>query len=56
MVEVDEDKKRWIYDDDLETLRKNKEKERAFREKAEKSGSEQDFAKISRYEMVKRIW
>jgi hypothetical protein len=56
IVEVDEDKKRWIYDDDPETLRKVKEKERAAKEKAEKSGTEQDFGKISRYEMVKRIW
>jgi hypothetical protein len=56
IVEVDEDKKRWIYDDDPETLRRLKEKERAAKEKVEKSGAEQDFGKISRYEMVKRIW
>jgi len=55
MTEVDEDKRRWIYDDDPEQLRKLKEKERAFKEKAEKNGP-QDFSKISRYEMVKRIW
>jgi hypothetical protein len=30
-----------------------KEKERAAKEKA---GAEQDFGKISRYELVKRIW
>jgi len=61
MVEVDEDKRRWIYDDDPEQLRKMKEKERAAREKAEKEkdgpGAGMDFAKISRYEMAaKRIW
>jgi hypothetical protein len=56
IVEVDEDKKRWIYDDDPETLKKLREKERAAKQKAEKSGSEQDFGNISRYEMVKRIW
>jgi hypothetical protein len=56
IVEVDEDKKRWIYDDDPETLKKMKEKERFAKEKADKSGVEQDFGKISRYEMVKRIW
>ena len=56
IVDVDEHKKRWIYDDDSETLRKVKEKERAAKEKAEESGTEQDFGKISRYEMVKRIW
>jgi hypothetical protein len=57
MVEVDDDKKRWIYNDDPETLRKLKEKERAAKEKAEKEGVGQDFGKISRYEMsAKRIW
>ncbi|CZS96211.1 related to cytomegalovirus gH-receptor family protein [Rhynchosporium graminicola] len=53
MSEVDEDKNRWIYDDDPETLKKMKEKEKIGKEKAEKS---QDFGKISRYEMIKRIW
>jgi hypothetical protein len=58
MVEVDESKKRWIYDDDLETLQKLKEKERAAKEKAEKGNWQgQDFSKITRYEMsAKRIW
>ncbi|RDW85586.1 hypothetical protein BP5796_03911 [Coleophoma crateriformis] len=57
MVEVDDDKKRWIYDDDPETLRKLKERERSSKEKAEKGGSAMDFSKISRYEMsAKRIW
>lgn len=56
-VELDESKKRWIYDDDPETLLKLKEKERAFKEKMEKERSQgQDFSKISRYEMTKRIW
>jgi hypothetical protein len=56
MVEVDDDKKRWIYDDDPETLKKLREKERAARDK-EKVGAVQDFSKISRYEMAaKRIW
>lgn len=53
MTEVDDDKKRWFYDDDSETLKKMKEKEKIGKEKAEKN---QDFGKISRYEMVKRIW
>jgi hypothetical protein len=55
MTEVDDDKKRWIYDDDLEKLRKLKEKEKAWKEKNEK-GVGSDFEKISRYELVKRIW
>jgi hypothetical protein len=53
IVEMDEDKRRWLYDDDPENLKKLKEKERATKEKA---GAEQDFGKISRYELVKRIW
>ena len=57
MVEVDDAKKRWIYDDDPETLNKMKEKERAAKEKSEKGGAEKGFEKISRYEMsAKRIW
>ncbi|ESZ90945.1 hypothetical protein SBOR_8663 [Sclerotinia borealis F-4128] len=56
MVEVDDDKKRWIYDDDPETLKKLREKERLARDK-EKVGDVHDFSKISRYEMAaKRIW
>lgn len=56
MVEVDDAKRRYIFEDDPETLAKLKEKERVGREKAEK-GSKEDFGKISRYEMsAKRIW
>lgn len=55
MTEVDDDKKRWIYDDDQEKLRKNKEKEKAYKEKNEKGGGT-DYEKISRYELLKRIW
>src|SRR6187402_1849282 len=42
MTEVDDDKKRWIYDDDPDSLRKMKEKERHAKEKAEKKGTGQD--------------
>lgn len=55
MTETDEDKKRWIYDDDKEHLRGMREKEQKWREKSERMGI-QEFGKISRYEMVKRIW
>lgn len=55
MTEVDDDKKRWIYDDDQEKLRKIREKERAWKEKSEKGGAT-DYEKISRYELLKRIW
>jgi hypothetical protein len=57
VVEVDEAKQRWIYDDDLESLKKLREKERASKEKHESHDTRgQDFGKITRYEMVKRIW
>lgn len=55
MTELDDDKKRWIYDDERDTLRVMREKEAKWREKSERMGL-QEFAKISRYEMVKRIW
>ncbi|KAL2012147.1 hypothetical protein VTN00DRAFT_4865 [Thermoascus crustaceus] len=54
VVEVDDDKRRWIYADDPEELRKLKEKE----EKA-KSGKDggTSIEGVKRYEMVaKRIW
>lgn len=60
MIEVDEDKRRWIYEDDAEGLRKLREKERVGKEKVEKAvaeGKANDFSRISRYEMsAKRIW
>ena len=64
MVEVDDDKRRWIYDDDPEGLKKLREREKNAKEKSEKTGEKgekgaggMDFSKISRYEMsAKRIW
>jgi hypothetical protein len=60
MIEVDEDKRRWIHEDDAEGLRRLREKERVGREKAEKAvmeGKASDFSRVSRYEMsAKRIW
>ncbi|KAL3421812.1 eukaryotic membrane protein family [Phlyctema vagabunda] len=47
-VEVDDDKRRWIYDDDPEGYRKLKERERLSKERAEKGVSTSDFSKISR--------
>ena len=56
MVEVDDAKRRHIFEDDPETLAKLKERETLAREKAEK-GSKEDFGRINRYEMfAKRIW
>ena len=54
VVEVDEDKRRWIYKDDPDGARKLREREREAREK---KGMEESFGSVSRYSMVaKRIW
>jgi hypothetical protein len=54
MVEMEDEKRRHIFEDDPETLKRLKEKERLGKEKA---AAGQDFSKISRYEMsAKRIW
>jgi hypothetical protein len=53
VVEVDDDKRRWIYADDLGGLKKLKEKEERDRTIKDDGG----FESVQRYEMVaKRIW
>ncbi|KAL8728906.1 MAG: hypothetical protein Q9181_005183 [Wetmoreana brouardii] len=58
VVEVDEDKKRWIYEGDPEGIRRAKEREMVAKERErgiEEAGG--GFEKVSRYSMVaKRIW
>ncbi|KAL8763302.1 MAG: hypothetical protein Q9184_000858 [Pyrenodesmia sp. 2 TL-2023] len=55
VVEVDEDKRRWIYMDDKEGSKRAREREERAREMQVKGGG--DFAKVRRYSMVaKRIW
>lgn len=61
VVEVDEDKRRWIYDDDadgLRALQEREERDKLKREKDRERGVGVDsFDKVKRYEMVaKRIW
>jgi hypothetical protein len=54
VTEVDEDKKRWIYVDDEDALRRGKERERRAKEE---QGRDVDYGKVMRYDMVaKRIW
>ncbi len=54
VVEVDEDKRRWIYKDDPDGARKLREREREARER---KGGEESFGSVSRYTMAaKRIW
>jgi hypothetical protein len=53
-VEVGEDRRRWMFVDDPEGLRKVREKEQRDGKKGKK---EIDLASISRYDMIaKRIW
>ena len=55
VVEVDEDKRRWIYQDDPDALRKLREREIAIKEKEAKGGI--GYEGVSRYTMAaKRIW
>ncbi len=55
VVEVDEDKRRWIYMDDKEGGKRAREREERAREMQGRGGG--DFTKVRRYSMVaKRIW
>ncbi|ERT02430.1 hypothetical protein HMPREF1624_00728 [Sporothrix schenckii ATCC 58251] len=55
-VEVGEDRRRWIFQDDAEGLKKVRDRERRETGKGKKD-KEMDLNKITRYEMVaKRIW
>lgn len=61
VVEVDEDKRRWIYDDDpagLRALREREEREKQKQQREKERGIGVDsFDNVRRYEMVaKRIW
>ena len=58
VVEVDEDKRRWIYADDTDGAKKLREREIANKEREARLEREgESFDKVSRYEMItKRIW
>jgi hypothetical protein len=61
VVEVDEDKRRWIYDDDPAGLRALRDREERDRQKHQKerdrSNAVDAFDRVKRYEMLgKRIW
>ncbi|ETN39139.1 uncharacterized protein HMPREF1541_05362 [Cyphellophora europaea CBS 101466] len=61
VVEVDEDKRRWIYDDDaggLRALQEREERDKMKRDREREKGVGVDsFDKVKRYEMIaKRIW
>jgi Eukaryotic membrane protein family len=61
VVEVDQDKRRWIYEDDEDGLRvvqDREDRDKAKRERDKEKGvGLESFDKVKRYEMVaKRIW
>lgn len=57
VVEVDEDKKRWIYEDDPAGAKATKEREEKEKDRMMKGNEVKDFERVKRYEMVaKRIW
>ena len=57
VVEVDDDKRRWIYEDDVQGQKSWKEREEKDKKNKERGGGVDSFDKVKRYEMVaKRIW
>lgn len=55
-VEVGEERRRWVFGNDVEGLKKARERERKAADGAV-GGKEKDLSGIMRYEMVaKRIW
>lgn len=57
MVEVDEDKRRWIYADDPDGAKALRDRDRKAAEKAKDGAKGIDFSRVTRYEMAaKRIW
>ncbi|KIW24432.1 uncharacterized protein PV07_10146 [Cladophialophora immunda] len=57
VVEVDDDKRRWIYEDDPAGLKALREREEKDKKNKEKGTGVESFDKVRRYEMVaKRIW
>ncbi|KAF2276636.1 DUF747-domain-containing protein [Westerdykella ornata] len=58
VVDVDEEKRRWIYHDDPESLKRLREKDESQKKKEEKERTEgTSYGHVSRYNMVaKRIW
>lgn len=60
-TEVGDDRRRWLYDDDPDGLRRMRERERKTEEKfreISKGGADDGLARVCRYEMgvSKRIW
>lgn len=57
VVEVDDEKRRWIYEGDAEGVKQLREREEREKVKREQGVAEGAFDRVKRYEMVaKRIW
>ncbi|GAP93326.1 putative eukaryotic membrane protein family [Rosellinia necatrix] len=55
-VEIGDDRRKWIYEDDPEGLKRMRDRDRKTQEKFKEAGDD-GLAKVVRYEMVaKRIW
>ncbi|KAI1436545.1 DUF747-domain-containing protein [Xylaria sp. CBS 124048] len=55
-VEIGDDRRKWIYEDDPDGLRRMRERDRKTQEKFKEKGDD-GLAKVVRYEMLaKRIW
>ncbi|KAI5859264.1 DUF747-domain-containing protein [Durotheca rogersii] len=55
-VEIGDDRRRWLYEDDQDGLKKMRERERKTEEKFKEKGDD-GLSKVVRYEMIaKRIW
>ena len=57
-TEVGDDRRRWLYEDDPEGLRRMRERERKTEEKFKDARADDGLARVHRYEMgvSKRIW
>ena len=57
-VEVGEDRRRWIYEDDAEGVKKMRDRDKETKEREGKSGGGgKGLGNVERYTMVaKRIW
>ena len=57
MVELGDERRRWIYEDDSEGLKKMRDREKDTREREGRGNSTKGLAHVERYAMVaKRIW
>ena len=57
MVELGDERRRWIYEDDPEGLKKMRDREKDTREREGRGNNNKGLTHVERYAMVaKRIW